>query len=74
VSKNESVSSEQLAPPETGWLIESTDPPLMYWRAPGDWCTNPSHATRFCRQTDADMVASTIDSMGPIRTTEHSWG
>jgi hypothetical protein len=58
---------------ETGWLIECGYPP-QYWRAVGDWCSNPNHATRFCRQMDADMVATTLKTLEPIRTTEHSWG
>lgn len=59
---------------ESGWLIESCSTEPTYWRAPGDWCSNPNHATRFARQMDADMVASTIKSMTPIRTMEHQWG
>lgn len=54
------------------WLIECGSPP-SYYRGPGDWCSNPNHALKFPTQKAAELRSMSMQTLEPVRVTEHSW-
>ena len=60
---------------EIGWLIELSSSVSegvpTYWFGENSWTTAAIDAVRFCRSTDAERVARSLDY--EVRITEHMW-
>lgn len=59
----------------SAWLIE-IEPPIgcvLYYCAPGDWCSNPNHAHRFPVESEALTMLARMQNPLSMRVAEHEW-
>lgn len=67
---------EPRAEPVSAWLLECVPPlgDVLYYCAPGDWCSNPNHAHRFTTKEEGDAMHGTMHNSAIMRVAEHQWG
>jgi hypothetical protein len=67
---------EPSAEPVSAWLLECVPPigDVLYYCAPGDWCSSPNHAHRFQTKEEADAMHVTMQNSSIMRVAEHQWG